>query len=133
MKIRAVILAAGQGTRMHSQLPKVLHPLLGKPMLQYAIDVVREATQALNRWSLLGMRQSGSPGLCGAGGIVIQEPQLGTGHAVLQAESVVSRAGRSGPGHLRRYALVDRADHRADRPGAEKPSRTGDNADDVRR
>ena len=35
MKTTAVLLAAGQGTRMHSALPKVLHPMLGKPLIEY--------------------------------------------------------------------------------------------------
>ncbi len=39
----AVILAAGEGTRMRSSLPKVLHPLAGKPMLHYVVDAAREA------------------------------------------------------------------------------------------
>ncbi|MBA2571172.1 MAG: NTP transferase domain-containing protein, partial [Chloroflexi bacterium] len=40
----AVVLAAGLGTRMKSRLPKVLHPLLGRPMLAYVLDAAREAT-----------------------------------------------------------------------------------------
>ena len=36
--VQCVILAAGQGTRMKSQMPKVLHQIVGKPMVQYAID-----------------------------------------------------------------------------------------------
>src|SRR5471032_1598199 len=82
------ILAAGMGNRMQSALPKVLHPLAGKPLLSHVIDTAR------------GL----SPGrLCviyGHGGAAVldllakqsepvstalQEPQLGTGHAVMQA------------------------------------------------
>ncbi len=44
MKISAVILAAGQGTRMRSTLPKVLHPVLGKPMASYSIKAASQAT-----------------------------------------------------------------------------------------
>ena len=40
----AIVLAAGLGTRMNSRLPKVLHPLCGRPMLAYVIDAAREAT-----------------------------------------------------------------------------------------
>ncbi|HEX4355859.1 MAG TPA: NTP transferase domain-containing protein, partial [Polyangiales bacterium] len=42
----AVVLAAGQGTRMKSRLPKVLHPLLGRPMLTYPIDAALAAGAA---------------------------------------------------------------------------------------
>ena len=38
-----LILAAGRGTRMHSELPKVLHPVLGKPMVVWVVDAAREA------------------------------------------------------------------------------------------
>ncbi|MEX2547079.1 MAG: bifunctional UDP-N-acetylglucosamine diphosphorylase/glucosamine-1-phosphate N-acetyltransferase GlmU [Chloroflexota bacterium] len=43
-KTKAIILAAGLGTRMKSRLPKVLHPICGRPMLAYVIDAAREAT-----------------------------------------------------------------------------------------
>ena len=43
MRTTAVILAAGQGTRMKSKLPKVLHKALGKPMVQWVIDCLSEA------------------------------------------------------------------------------------------
>ena len=86
--MNVVILAAGMGKRMQSALPKVLHPLAGKPLLSHVIDTARSL----------------SPGrLCviyGHGGAAVQdllakqpqpvatalqEPQLGTGHAVMQA------------------------------------------------
>ena len=44
MKIAAVLLAAGQGTRMKSDLPKVLHPVCGRPMIAYALDAARSAS-----------------------------------------------------------------------------------------
>jgi bifunctional UDP-N-acetylglucosamine pyrophosphorylase/glucosamine-1-phosphate N-acetyltransferase len=84
--MNVVILAAGQGKRMRSDLPKVLHPIAGKPMLAHVLDTAR---------------QLGAGSICvvyGHGGErvrealpaeditwVRQEPQLGTGHAVLQA------------------------------------------------
>ena len=43
MKTTAIILAAGQGTRMKSKLPKVLHKTLGKPMVQWVIDCLTDA------------------------------------------------------------------------------------------
>ena len=42
MKVTAVLLAAGQGTRMKSNLPKVLHPLCGKPMLWHVLNALRD-------------------------------------------------------------------------------------------
>ncbi len=81
-----VILAAGQGKRMHSHLPKVLHPLAGKPLVSHVIGTARRLSPEC---------------LClvyGHGGDAVrasldasdlawaqQEPQLGTGHAVMQA------------------------------------------------
>ena len=43
MKVTAVLLAAGQGTRMKSSLPKVLHPLCGKPMLWHVLEALKSA------------------------------------------------------------------------------------------
>lgn len=86
MDVTNIILAAGQGTRMRSALPKVLHPLLGKPMVQYALDTAVEVTG--NKPVLVvgygadAIRQT----LGEAARYVIQEPQLGTGHAVQVAE-----------------------------------------------
>ncbi len=84
--MNVVILAAGMGKRMQSALPKVLHPLAGKPLLGHVVDTARTLSPS---------------GLCivyGHGGETVpqrmeasdlafakQEPQLGTGHAVMQA------------------------------------------------
>lgn len=90
MKISAVILAAGQGTRMRSNLPKVLHPLLGRPMAWHALEAARQVTGA-QPVMVIGhgadaVRQGlGEQAAC----YVVQEPQLGTGHAVMQAESLL--------------------------------------------
>lgn len=80
----ALVLAAGEGKRMHSGLPKVIHPLCGRPMLNYILESVAELTEQIlivvghgaslvqqtlgNKWSY-----------------VLQQQQLGTGHAVMQA------------------------------------------------
>jgi bifunctional UDP-N-acetylglucosamine pyrophosphorylase / glucosamine-1-phosphate N-acetyltransferase len=90
MKIRSVILAAGQGTRMKSQLPKVLHPLLGKPMLQYALDAVKGTTQDLPVVVLGHGAETIRQAFASQAEFVIQEPQLGTGHAVQQAEVILA-------------------------------------------
>ena len=81
-----VILAAGQGKRMHSNLPKVLHPLAGKALVSHVIDCARQ----LSPQTLCLVYGHGgdavrstldAPDLAWA----LQEPQLGTGHAVQQA------------------------------------------------
>ena len=88
-KIDVVILAAGMGTRMKSNIPKVLHPLLGKPMVEYIFDAVRDicADPPLvvvgNRADLV-METLGDKAR-----YVVQEPQLGTAHAVQCAREVL--------------------------------------------
>jgi len=84
--MNVVILAAGQGKRMRSDLPKVLHPLAGKPMLAHVLDTVRQL--APSRICVVvghgGERvREQLPGSDITW--VTQEPQLGTGHAVMQA------------------------------------------------
>ena len=86
MSLNIVILAAGQGKRMNSALPKVLHPLAGKPLLQHVIDTAR----ALGPQRIVVVYGHGGDAvpqaLSGAElSYVKQEPQLGTGHAVMQA------------------------------------------------
>ena len=89
-----VILAAGQGKRMHSNLPKVLHPLAGKALVSHVIDTAR----SLSPQTLCLVYGHGgdtvrttldSPDLSWA----LQEPQLGTGHAVQQALPHLNAAG----------------------------------------
>ncbi len=90
MKLSAVILAAGQGTRMKSNLPKVLHPLLGKPMAWYALEAARQATGCKPVMVIGHGADQVRQGLGDLAEYVLQEPQLGTGHAVMQAEPVLS-------------------------------------------
>jgi len=84
--LNVVILAAGQGKRMRSDLPKVLHPIAGKPLLAHVLDTARQL-DAVKICVVHGhggeqVRTSlDAPELAWA----LQEPQLGTGHAVLQA------------------------------------------------
>ena len=89
-----VILAAGQGKRMHSNLPKVLHPLAGKALVSHVIDTARSLSP--RKLCLVyghggdGVRATlDAPDLSWA----LQEPQLGTGHAVQQALPFVAAAG----------------------------------------
>ncbi|HZV65584.1 MAG TPA: bifunctional UDP-N-acetylglucosamine diphosphorylase/glucosamine-1-phosphate N-acetyltransferase GlmU [Telluria sp.] len=90
--MNVVILAAGMGKRMQSALPKVLHPLAGKPLLQHVIDTAR--TLAPSKLCVIyGHGGAAVPelvkrlndGTHAAIDTALQEPQLGTGHAVMQA------------------------------------------------
>jgi bifunctional UDP-N-acetylglucosamine pyrophosphorylase/glucosamine-1-phosphate N-acetyltransferase len=88
-----VILAAGMGKRMQSALPKVLHPLAGKPLLSHVIDTAR----ALSPTSICVIYGHGGdmvPQMLRSDNLAFarQEPQLGTGHAVMQALPQLSDA-----------------------------------------
>lgn len=89
MKITAVLLAAGFGTRMKSDLPKVLHPVLGKPMLFYGLEAARQASTE-TPVLVVGYKADAVKQVVGAAAqYVLQEQQLGTGHAVMQAEALL--------------------------------------------
>ena len=103
--LTVLILAAGKGTRLKSSLPKVLHQLAGKPLIEHVVEAASplnpyatcvvvgyEAAQVQNALSGLPLQ------------FVVQEPQLGTGHAVMQAAPHLDEltkpcpvAGRCGP------------------------------------
>ncbi len=89
MKLATVILAAGQGTRMKSDLPKVLHPIAGRPMVSFVID----AAVALgdDRPTLVvGYRADQVRAAIGDRvGYVDQAEQRGTGHAVMQTRAAL--------------------------------------------
>ncbi|SDB08288.1 UDP-N-acetylglucosamine pyrophosphorylase [Desulfonatronum thiosulfatophilum] len=80
--LSALVLAAGKGTRMHSDKPKVLHTLLGEPMLWYVLESVRPLVGDGLR-TIIGHRADMIRDLCPAETFVLQDQQLGTGHAVL--------------------------------------------------
>ena len=89
----AIILAAGQGTRMRSPRPKVLHTVGGRTLLDRAID----AAQALGCERIIVVAGTHSPAVAthaeqrlGAAAVAIQDPPLGTGHAVLAARSALA-------------------------------------------
>jgi bifunctional UDP-N-acetylglucosamine pyrophosphorylase/glucosamine-1-phosphate N-acetyltransferase len=88
--VAAIILAAGMGTRMKSDLHKVLHPLAARPMLAHLLASV-EALSPERVVVVVGAgREQVAPLVEGQGGkVVVQEPQLGTAHAVQQAEEVL--------------------------------------------
>jgi len=88
--LAAIILAAGKGTRMKSDTHKVLHPVGGRPMLLHlmaALDALGAGKQVV----VVGDKAEQVAAAVSASGAetVVQEPQLGTGHAVLQAEAAM--------------------------------------------
>lgn len=85
-KVRTVILAAGQGTRMRSQLPKVMHPLLGRPMVWHGVQAAAAATGAVPVVVVGVGGEQVRQALGTQAEYVEQVQQLGTAHAVLQAE-----------------------------------------------
>jgi bifunctional UDP-N-acetylglucosamine pyrophosphorylase/glucosamine-1-phosphate N-acetyltransferase len=89
-----VILAAGKGTRMKSRLHKVLHPIAGRPMLEHLLESMGELGPERQIVVAGHGHEQIQEALAGRAAIALQEPQLGTGHAVLQAEPAL--AGFSG-------------------------------------
>lgn len=86
MSLEVVILAAGQGSRMRSSLPKVLHQLAGKPLLQHVIDSAQQMSPAAIHVVVgHGADQVRAAFAEQALSWIEQREQLGTGHAVLQA------------------------------------------------
>jgi bifunctional UDP-N-acetylglucosamine pyrophosphorylase/glucosamine-1-phosphate N-acetyltransferase len=87
--LAAVILAAGKGTRMDSDLPKVVHEVAGKPMVQWVVEAVREA--GADRVILVvGHGADIVKNKVQSCEYVVQEPQLGTGHAVLVCKETLA-------------------------------------------
>lgn len=89
-ELRAVILAAGKGTRMRSKLPKVLHKVGGKAMLQHVLDAA-DAAGAAEKIVIVGHGAELVESMVGEQGkIVLQAEQLGTGHAVMQTKDALA-------------------------------------------
>jgi bifunctional UDP-N-acetylglucosamine pyrophosphorylase/glucosamine-1-phosphate N-acetyltransferase len=91
MALSVIILAAGKGTRMKSDLPKVLHTLANKPMVEHIIDTVKQINcdnihlvYGHGAEQLQSALQAHSVSWC------LQSEQLGTGHAVMQAQQHIS-------------------------------------------
>jgi len=94
MALDIVILAAGQGKRMNSALPKVLHPLAGKSLVRHVVDAAR----SLNPGRIVVIYGHGGEAVREALvapdiNFAKQEPQLGTGHAVMQAVPLLTNPG----------------------------------------
>ena len=82
--ITAIILAAGEGKRMRSRRPKVLHPLCGRPLIEYALRIARSVSEKLVM--VVSPGSDDVVAVAGAGVVPVeQRDRLGTGHAVLQA------------------------------------------------
>ena len=95
-EIHVVVLAAGQGTRMKSGLPKVLHPIAGRPMIERVIQTANSLSPSTitlivgHKSEVVRDRLGNDQNI----GFALQEPQLGTAHALQQAEPVLT--GRTG-------------------------------------
>src|SRR3982751_6644253 len=92
--LQVVILAAGQGKRMHSDLPKVAHPLAGRPLLAHVIDSAKQLSPqrlciVVGHGADAVRSRIPAPGSAWA----LQEKQLGTGHAVMQAMPSLAAGG----------------------------------------
>lgn len=93
MDVTTIILAAGQGTRMRSATPKFLHPLAGLPLLEYSLRLAegmggRKPVIVVGHGAEAVQKRFGE-----RADFALQEQQLGTGHAVLAAESLVKARG----------------------------------------
>jgi bifunctional UDP-N-acetylglucosamine pyrophosphorylase/glucosamine-1-phosphate N-acetyltransferase len=95
-EIHVVILAAGQGTRMKSALPKVLHPVAGQPMIQQVLQTAETLNPASISVIIGHQAEAVRAFLNGRRGVqfALQMPQRGTAHALQQAEPLL--AGRAG-------------------------------------
>ncbi len=88
--IAAIILAAGKGTRMNSSLHKVLHQVAGRPMIEHLLASV-QALQPQKLVTIVGeSREQLAKQLKNRVDFAVQDPQLGTGHAVQQAEEALA-------------------------------------------
>jgi len=108
--LTVLVLAAGRGTRMRSAVAKVLHPVLGRPLLAWTLDVAR-ALPASRRGVVVGHQAAAVTAALPAGfEAVLQQEQLGTGHAVRQGRRLFDGEGNtvvlSGDTPLLRTATV---------------------------
>jgi bifunctional UDP-N-acetylglucosamine pyrophosphorylase/glucosamine-1-phosphate N-acetyltransferase len=97
LQTTAIVLAAGKGTRMKSPLPKVLYPVLGRPMIHWVLDALEKI--GIQRTILVVGYEADAVKneLAARSGLefALQEQQLGTGHAVQMAAPLLSAADQS--------------------------------------
>jgi UDP-N-acetylglucosamine pyrophosphorylase len=88
MALAIIIMAAGKGTRMQSELPKVLHQANGRPLIDYVLDTAN-ALDPVKTVLIVGHQAELVKAAAARYQVTaaLQEPQLGTGHAVMQAEA----------------------------------------------
>ncbi len=90
-KTAVIILAAGHGKRMQSELPKALVPLNGKPLISHVIDAVRASGLTNDPIIVVGQKREKVMEMLGDSyRYAVQEEQLGTGHAVLSAKEFLT-------------------------------------------
>jgi bifunctional UDP-N-acetylglucosamine pyrophosphorylase / glucosamine-1-phosphate N-acetyltransferase len=96
MNLNVIILAAGMGKRMHSNLPKVLHRLAGRPLLTHVLAAARALSPA-KIIVITGHEAAMVRAAVAAPDVVFvnQSPQLGTGHAVQQAQNELTPGGKT--------------------------------------
>lgn len=92
MRINVLILAAGQGTRMKSRIPKLLHPVGGVPMIQHVLAVARGLAPGRLAVVVAPESQALRSVLGDEVEVIEQAEQLGTGHAVLQAQASLANS-----------------------------------------
>src|SRR4030081_871629 len=91
--VTVVVLAAGKGVRMNSRIPKVLHPVAGRPMLLWSMAAARALDPARTLVVLNPTQDGVQAVLNGEGETVSQEKPLGTGHALAQVTAAHRTAG----------------------------------------
>lgn len=89
MRVASVILAAGFGTRMNSELPKMMHRVMGRPMVEWAVKTATEATGSVPVVVVGYGREAVESHLGETARYVLQAELLGTGHAVAQAATLL--------------------------------------------
>ncbi|RKF23574.1 bifunctional UDP-N-acetylglucosamine diphosphorylase/glucosamine-1-phosphate N-acetyltransferase GlmU [Altericroceibacterium spongiae] len=87
--IAAIVLAAGKGTRMKSQRHKVLHPIAGRPMIEHLLESLAQLQPERMVVIVGDGRDQLEAQLGNRAELALQDPQLGTGHAVQQAQAVL--------------------------------------------
>lgn len=92
MGFSTLVLAAGAGTRMKSQKPKVAHEILGKPLLRWVVDAALDAGSD-EIFTVLGHGRESTAPLVPDTTVIFQEELLGTGHALMMAQAALERAG----------------------------------------